>query len=97
MTDVEKYIFAMYGRSNPSLLYLVILITGACILIARNYITHQIKVGNQLHQTAINTERLGDNEGFYVCQDFVHKKAELKNLNFSRYHEKSIALYFRYK
>jgi len=86
MTDVEKNIFAMYGRFNPSLLYLIIFITGACIIIARNYITRQIKDGYQLHQTAINTEILADNEGFYVCQEFSHNKAELKLLNFSRYH-----------
>ena len=86
MTYIEKYSFAMYGRSSPSLLYLGIFITGACIIIARNYISRQMNDGYRLHLTAINTERLGDNEGFYVCQEVGHKKAELEILNFSRYH-----------
>ena len=95
LTDAEKHIFVMHGRSNPSLLYLTTLITGAFIIIWRSYITRKIKVGNQLHQTALNSAILVDNEGFHVCQEFSHTKAELRNLNFSRYREKILAIYIR--
>ena len=89
MTDDSRHILEMCGRSSIIFFYFVIFITGAYILIARNYINRQINGKNKL----FNFETFGDNEGFNVCQEFVHKEVELKNINISRYCQKIFVIF----